>query len=133
VSAPQEIVRKVSLFESMSDRDLQQLADSFKERSFSQGDVILSEGRGGVGFFLIGEGVVTYTVDGKEVGSGSPGEYFGEVALISDSARSATVTAATDVTVYGMTLWDFRALVEKNPDVASRLLQVMAERQSTQS
>ena len=126
-------MRKVSLFESMSDRDLEHLADTFRERSFSEGDVILSEGQGGVGFFVIGEGMVKYTVDGKEVGSGSPGDYFGEVALISDSRRSATVTAATDVTVYGMTLWDFRALVEQNPDVASQLLQVMAERQSAQS
>jgi CRP-like cAMP-binding protein len=133
VPAPREILRRVSLFEGVSDRDLKHLADSLKERSFSQGDVILSEGEGGVGFYVIGEGTVTYTADGKDVGSGGPGDYFGEVALISDSPRSATVTAGTDVTVYGMTLWDFRALVQENPDVASQLLQVMAERQSSQS
>jgi CRP-like cAMP-binding protein len=131
--APLEIMRMVNLFEGVSDRDLEHLADSLKERSFSEGDVILTEGEGGVGFFVIGEGTVTYSVDGKDVRSGSPGEYFGEVALISDGQRSATVTAASDVTVYGMTLWDFRALVQNNPDVASRLLQVMAERQGLQS
>lgn len=130
--APQEILRRVSLFEGVSDRDLKHLADSLKERSFSQGDVILSEGAGGVGFYVVGEGTVTYSVGGKNIGSGGPGDYFGEVALISDSSRSATVTAATAATVYGMTLWDFRALVQENPDVASRLLQVMAERQGSQ-
>src|SRR5262245_30209157 len=133
VPAPPEIMRRVDLFEAVSDRDLEHLADSLKERSFSEGDVILAEGEGGVGFFVIGEGTVAYSVMGKDAGSGGPGEYFGEVALINQGPRSETVTATSDVTVYGMTLWDFRALVEKNPDVASRLLQVMAERQSDQS
>ncbi len=133
MSAPVEILRQVGLFESLSDRDVERLADVFKERAYSEGDVILSEGTGGVGFYVIGDGSVNYSVAGKDVGSAGSGEYFGEVALISDSPRSATVTAASDVTVYGMTLWDFRALVEDNPSVASELLQVMAKRHSPES
>jgi CRP/FNR family cyclic AMP-dependent transcriptional regulator len=133
VTAPAEVLRTVSLFKSLSDRDVERLADVFRERDFSEGDVILSEGETGVGFYVIGDGTVNYDIEGKEVGVGGPGDYFGEVALISDTPRSATVTAASDVTVYGMTLWDFRALVEENPAVASELLQVMANRQSTES
>lgn len=133
VSAPVEILRQVGLFESLSDRDIEGLANTFKERLFSEGDVILSEGKSGVGFYVIGDGSVSYSVAGEEVGSGGPGQYFGEVALISDSPRSATVTATSDVIVYGMTLWDFRALVEENPAVASELLQVMARRHSPES
>ena len=131
--APPEILRRVDLFESLSDRNLERLADTLEERAFSEGDAILTEGKGGLGFYVIGEGTVTYSVNGKDVGSGGPGEYFGEVALIGDSPRAATVTAASDVTVYAMTLWDFRVLVRKNPDVASELLQVMAKRHSTES
>ena len=131
--APPEILRSVDLFESLSDRNLERLADTLEERAFSEGDAILTEGKGGLGFYVIGEGTVTYSVNGKDVGSGGPGEYFGEVALIGDSPRAATVTAASDVTVYAMTLWDFRVLVRKNPDVASELLQVMAKRHSTES
>ena len=131
--APPEILRRVDLFESLSDRNLERLADTLEERAFSEGDAILTEGQGGLGFYVIGEGTVTYSVNGKDVGSGGPGEYFGEVALIGDSPRGATVTAASDVTVYAMTLWDFRVLVRKNPDVASELLQVMAKRHSTES
>jgi signal-transduction protein with cAMP-binding, CBS, and nucleotidyltransferase domain len=56
VPAPQEILRRVSLFEGVSDRDLKHLADSLKAMAFSQGDVILSEGAGGVGFYVVGEG-----------------------------------------------------------------------------
>jgi CRP/FNR family transcriptional regulator, cyclic AMP receptor protein len=133
VPAPPEILREVGLFETLSDRDIQRLAEAWRKRNFSAGDVILTEGEHGVGFYVIGEGTVTYSVNSEDVGSAGPGDYFGEIALISDSPRSATVTAATDVTVYAMTLWDFRALVEEKADVASRLLQVMAERQSTQS
>jgi CRP-like cAMP-binding protein len=133
VPAPPEILRSVDLFESLSDRNLERLADTLEERAFSEGDAILTEGKGGLGFYVIGEGTVTYSVNGKDVGSGGPGEYFGEVALIGDSPRAATVTAASDVTVYAMTLWDFRVLVRKNPDVASELLQVMAKRHSTES
>jgi CRP-like cAMP-binding protein len=133
VPAPPEILRRVDLFESLSDRNLERLADTLEERAFSEGDAILTEGQGGLGFYVIGEGTVTYSVNGKDVGSGGPGEYFGEVALIGDSPRGATVTAASDVTVYAMTLWDFRVLVRKNPDVASELLQVMAKRHSTES
>ncbi len=131
--APPEILRRVDLFESLSDRNLERLADTLEERAFFEGDAILTEGQGGLGFYVIGEGTVTYSVNGKDVGSGGPGEYFGEVALIGDSPRAATVTAASDVTVYAMTLWDFRVLVRKNPDVASELLQVMAKRHSTES
>ena len=117
----------------MSERDIKRLADALKKRVFPEGDVILAQGEGGIGFFVIGEGTVEYSVDGKRVGSGGPGDYFGEVALIDDEPRSATVTAATDVTVYGMTRWDFRAFVDENADIASGLRQVMAKRQSTES
>jgi CRP/FNR family cyclic AMP-dependent transcriptional regulator len=130
---PPEILREVGLFDGLSDRDIQRLAEAWRARVFSAGDVILTEGEYGVGFYVIGEGTVTYSVNGEDVGSAGPGDYFGEIALVSDSPRSATVTAATDVTVYAMTLWDFRALVEEKADVASRLLQAMAERKSTES
>ncbi len=112
----------------MSGRDLERLARTFKERQFPAGDTIAKEGEGGVGFFVIGEGNVTYSIGGEEKGSGGPGDYFGEIALIDDGARSATVTAATDVTAYGMTSWDFRPFVEENATVAWQLLQMLAKR-----
>jgi CRP/FNR family cyclic AMP-dependent transcriptional regulator len=128
VPAPPELVRKVELFESLSDRDITRLAESFKERVFAEGDVIASEGERGVGFWIIGAGTVDYSVGGQRTGSGGPGQYFGEVALIDDGARTATVTAVTDVTAYGMTPWEFRPLVEESAGIAWELLQVMAKR-----
>ena len=126
--APTELLRKVELFESLSDRDLKRLADSFKESTFSAGDVIATEGQRGVGFFVISDGTVDYSVHGDRVGSGGPGDYFGEVALIDDGARTATVTATTAVTAYGLTSWEFRPLVVENAEIAWGLLQTMARR-----
>jgi len=128
VPAPTDLLRRVELFESFSDRDLKKLADSFKESTFSSGDVIAREGQRGVGFFVISEGSVDYSIHDDKVGSGGSGDYFGEVALIDDGPRTATVTATSDVTAYGLTSWEFRPLVEENASIAWELLQKMAKR-----
>ncbi|HZQ65290.1 MAG TPA: Crp/Fnr family transcriptional regulator [Gaiellaceae bacterium] len=128
MAAPTELLRSVPLFNGLSNRDLGRLAQSFKERTFPAGETIATEGTGGVGFFVIGEGEVSYVVNGEEVGRGGPGEYFGEIALIDDGPRSATVTAASDVTAYGLTSWEFKPLVEENAAIAWELLQVLAKR-----
>jgi len=126
--APTQLLRRVPLFAGLSDRDLNGIAQSFKERKFSAGDTIAEEGKGGVGFFVIGQGEVTYSIHGEEIGQGAAGDYFGEIALIDDGPRSATIKAATDVTAYGLTSWEFRPFVEANASIAWQLLQVMAKR-----
>jgi CRP/FNR family cyclic AMP-dependent transcriptional regulator len=126
--APTDLLRRVPLFADLSDRDLGKLAQSFKESKFSAGDVIAAEGKGGVGFFVIGEGEVAYSIRGEDKGRGGAGDYFGEIALIDDGTRSATVTATTDVTTFGLTSWEFRPLVEENAAIAWQLLQTLAKR-----
>ena len=128
MAASVDLLRTVPLFAELSNRDLKRVAQTFKESRFSAGDVIAAEGRGGVGFFVIAEGEVAYSVDGEETGRGGPGDYFGEIALIDDGPRSATVTATTDVTAYGLTSWEFRPLVEENASIAWHLLEVLAQR-----
>ena len=129
MAAPIELVSKVPLFAELSGRDLERLAQTFKERKFSAGDTIATEGTGGVGFFVIGDGTVGYSVKGQETGTGGPGQYFGEIALIDDEARrTATITADSDLTCYGITSWEFRPLVETNAQIAWKLLQVIAKR-----
>ena len=133
MSALAELLRDVRLFASLPDDEIERLAASLKESTFPEGSVILTEGQGGLAFFVIGDGTVEFSVDGERVGSGGAGDYFGEIALLDDRPRAATVTAASDVTVYGMTFWEFRALVEENPDVGAELRRVMAERLSRES
>jgi CRP/FNR family cyclic AMP-dependent transcriptional regulator len=128
VPAPQELIQQVPLFSGLDKKDLQGLASSMKQRTFEPGDTIATEGESGVGFFIIEEGEATVTVHGDEVATMKAGDSFGEVALIDDGARTATVTAKTQLKCYGITSWEFRPLVAENADLAWKMLQEMAKR-----
>jgi CRP-like cAMP-binding protein len=128
VAAPAELIQKVPLFADLDRKELQDLAGWFKERTFSEGEEVVSEGRGGIGFFVIEEGQAGVSIHGDERGSLGPGDYFGEVALIDEGARSATITAKSNLRTYGLTSWEFRPLVESNASIAWKLLQTMAKR-----
>jgi CRP-like cAMP-binding protein len=128
VPASPELITRIPLFAGLSARERQSVAQSFKERKFDAGEVVASEGTGGIGFFVIGEGEADVSVRGDIKATLGPGSYFGEIALIDDGARTATITAKTDLTCYGMTSWDFRPLVETNAAIAWKLLQTLAKR-----
>lgn len=121
-----EQLREIDLFSALDTGDLRALAASFKEVTFKPGEEIVGENRGGVGFFIIEDGEAAVTVRGSERARLGPGDHFGEIALIDEGLRSATVTAATEVRCQGLTSWAFRPLVEHNATIAWKLLQVMA-------
>jgi CRP/FNR family cyclic AMP-dependent transcriptional regulator len=123
-----EMLKRVPLFAGLDDRELQEIAISMRERRFKAGDTVTQEGAGGVGFFVVQEGKADVKVGGETKGSVGPGDYFGEIALINESPRTATLTASTDMLCYGMTPWDFRPLVESNSTIAWKLLTAMAEK-----
>ena len=125
--APTELLEQVPLFSGLEHRDLEQIAGSMKQRRFDAGETVATEGEQGVGFFLIESGTAKVTVAGDERRTLGPGDYFGEVALISGSDRTATVTAESDLTCWGMTSWAFRPIVEENASIAWKLLQAMAK------
>jgi CRP/FNR family transcriptional regulator, cyclic AMP receptor protein len=122
------MLKKVPLFADLDDRELQQISSSMRERRFKAGDSVTQEGAGGVGFFVVEEGEADVSVGGEARGSVGPGDYFGEIALINESPRTATLTARTDMLCYGMTPWDFRPLVESNATIAWKLLTAMAQK-----
>jgi len=128
MSAPPELVQGVPLFADLDKRELQGLASSMKERSFQPGQTIASEGQTGIGFFVIAEGTAKVTQGEQERATLGPGDYFGEIALIDAGTRTASVTADSDLKVYGLTSWEFRPLVESNASIAWKLLQAMAKR-----
>ncbi|MFN2468462.1 MAG: cyclic nucleotide-binding domain-containing protein [Gaiellaceae bacterium] len=125
--APVELIQRVPLFADLERRELEQLANSFKERRFDAGAAIAEEGEGGVGFFVVGEGEASVEQDGTQVATLRSGDYFGEIALIDSGKRTATVKAETPLLCYGLTAWDFRPLVESNSSIAWKLLQAMAK------
>jgi len=89
---------------------------------------VTQEGAGGAGFFIVETGEAAVSVDGQPRGSIAPGDYFGEIALLTGSDRTATVTAQTDMLCYGLTTWDFKPLVESNSGIAWKLLTAMARK-----
>jgi CRP/FNR family transcriptional regulator, cyclic AMP receptor protein len=128
MSAPVDVLRNVPLFADLDEDDLAGLANQMKERRFTEGSPMTSEGKGGAGFFVITEGSASVSVQGEVRATLSSGDYFGEIALIDEGTRSASITAATDVTAYGMTSWEFKPFVEDHPQVAWALLKTLAQR-----
>ena len=128
MAAPVDLLKQVPLFQGLDNRSLKRLAETFTDRSFVTGQELTIEGSGGVGFFVIESGEARVTVDGEERRTLGAGDFFGEVALLDAGLRTATVTAASDGKMYGLTQWQFRPLVEENASIAWPLLQAMAKR-----
>jgi CRP/FNR family cyclic AMP-dependent transcriptional regulator len=123
-----DLLKKIPLFAGLDKRELKRLRSSFNERTFDAGEPVAVEGEAGAGFFVIESGEAVVTVHGDERGRLGPGDYFGDVAMIDQGDRTATIQADSDLKCYGLTFWDFRPLVESDARIAWPLLQVMAKR-----
>jgi CRP-like cAMP-binding protein len=122
-----DLLQRVPIFSDLDRKELERIAASMKQRTFEAGDNVTQEGTGGVGFFVIEEGEARVTIGGEERRRLGPGDYFGEVALLNESARTATIVAETDLRCYGLTSWEFRPLVETHGSIAWKLLQAMSK------
>ena len=122
-----EIMRRVALFEGLSGRELQSVADAAKERRYDTGDTIVSEGESGVGFFVIADGEARVESHGARRATLRPGASFGEVALLDETGRrSASVIAESPMRVFGITAWQFTPLLEQNPAIAIKIAKGLA-------
>jgi CRP-like cAMP-binding protein len=123
-----ESLKSVPLFAGVRDKELGRLAKVMRESRFNEGEVITTEGRSGIGFFLIEDGNATVSLRGEIVRTLGPGDHFGEIALIDEGPRSATVTATTDLRCRGLAAWEFKSFVQEHPEVAWPLLETLASR-----
>jgi CRP/FNR family transcriptional regulator, cyclic AMP receptor protein len=121
-----DLLQRVPLFSGLDPRELETIARTVHERTFAPGETVAQEGQGGVGFFLIRDGNAKVDVGGQEVRTLGPGDHFGEIALITEGPRTATVTAETELSCYGLTPWEFRPLVQTNANIAWKLLLALA-------
>src|SRR5215813_588066 len=126
--APVAALQRVPLFADLSESEVEQIALLFKERHFRPGETVVKEGADGAAFFLIDSGEATVSVGGAERASLKAGDYFGEIALIDEGARSATIMAATEMVCWGLTLWEFRPLVVENGLIGWKLLQSLTKK-----
>jgi CRP/FNR family cyclic AMP-dependent transcriptional regulator len=123
-----DLIGRVPLFSECTSRELRAIASASKEVTHKQGDVLAREGDKGIGFFVIAEGTAKVSIGDRSRGKLGPGDFFGEISLLDEGPRSATVVAESPMRLYGLTAWTFRQLVNKNPAISQKLLRVMADR-----
>jgi len=125
--APLAVLKCVPLFIDLNQRELRQIARLFKARHFAEGQTVVQEGSGGAAFFVIESGDAAVIIGGRKRKVLKPGDFFGEIALIDEGTRMATIVAVTDLACYGLTYWDFRPVVQANGRIGWKLLQRMAK------
>ena len=125
---PVETLQRVPLFAELDRKEVEQIARLFKERRFSEGETVVLEGSGGAAFYLIQSGEATVSIRGSEKATLKPGDYFGEIALIDEGPRAATISASTELVCYGLTLWEFRPLVQGSGVIGWKLMQSLVKK-----
>jgi CRP/FNR family transcriptional regulator, cyclic AMP receptor protein len=119
---------RVPLFAGLSKKELAQLARMSDDVEVDAGHVLCREGESGREFFVIVDGDVEVTRKGKAVKRGGGDDFFGEIALLEDIPRTATVKAKTPLRLFVLTRRDFRHLVETSPSVERKVMQSLARR-----
>lgn len=118
-----------SLFAALSRHELEELAKVTEDLEFEPGKVLAREGEIGHEFFVILEGEVAVERDGQEVRTLGSGDFFGEIALIWESARrTATVVARSHVRLFVLTRQAFRGLMAHHPDIERKVLEALEQR-----
>ena len=112
----------VPLFSDLSQKDLGRILDRTKETVHKEGESVVSEGHGGIGFHLITEGTADIVRSGRKVDSIKAGDFFGEMTLIDGAPRSASVIATSDLTTIVLSQWEFKPLIKAHPEMAWKLL-----------
>ena len=124
--APIALIWKIKLFAGLTERELAAVAAPFQDEVFEEGAVVVEEGTTGSGFFVMETGRARVSVRDQELRELGPGDHFGEIALIADSPRTATVTAISRLRCHTISRDDFRRIVETQPSIAWKLLENLA-------
>jgi CRP-like cAMP-binding protein len=123
-----DLLRRTPLFGSCSRRELIQVARAADEVDFVDGRTLIKEGAVGREFFVLIDGSVDVRRKGRKIDALGPGDYFGEVALITDKPRNATVTTTSHVRALVLTKQSFRQLLAQNPALSLKVLHAVGER-----
>ena len=126
-------LNRVPLFRGLKQRQLERLAEKLVPREYTAGQAIVTQGKGGEGFFIIASGgaeAVRERADGTKVVVNTLGatDFFGELALLDDGLRTASVVATEATQCLALTRWDFRAVLKEDVDMAIVILEELAKR-----
>jgi CRP-like cAMP-binding protein len=123
-----EALKRAPLFEGLSRKQLTELARLTEDVDFKAGEILCRQGERGQEFFVIMEGEVEVTRNGKTVALGRSGEFFGEISLIENVPRTATLTAKTPIRFFVLTRQSFLPLLDAQPDIERKVLRALAQR-----
>lgn len=123
-----EALKRAPLFDGLSRKELTQLARVSEDMEIPAGTALCKEGEIGHEFFVLVDGKVDVTRNGRKVAMRGSGEFVGEIALIEQTPRTATVTAKTPLRVFVLTHQGFRSLLDENPSVERKVLRTLARR-----
>jgi CRP/FNR family cyclic AMP-dependent transcriptional regulator len=123
-----ELIKKVPLFSKLSKKELEQVAHIADELDLPNGKLMAEEGDRGREFFVLLEGEADVTKGDKSINTMREGDFFGEIALVTQMPRTASVRATTDVRVLVVTERDFSALLKHSPQVSRGVAEALAER-----
>jgi CRP/FNR family transcriptional regulator, cyclic AMP receptor protein len=123
-----KLISGVPLFAQCSKAELQEIAAIADEIDIDEGKELTREGSPGREFFVIIEGTASVAQDGEQINDLGPGDFFGEVALVKDTPRTATVTATSPVRALVVTAQNFRRLIEHQPNIERTVLKALVDR-----
>jgi CRP-like cAMP-binding protein len=123
-----ELIRKVPLFAHLSKRQLEQIAQIADEIDLREGKEMTKQGSRGREFFVLLEGDAEVKKDGRRINRLKGGDFFGEIALVSDVPRTATVIASSPVRALVITDRSFKRLLQDAPQIQAKVLSALAER-----
>src|SRR5690242_11096423 len=123
-----ELLKHVPLFAGCSNKELGEVARVADEIDFRAGKTLIREGSPGREFFVLVDGTAEIKRKGRKIDSAGPGDFFGEMALLSDQPRNATVVTTSPVDALVVTARNFRTLVETNPLIALKVMRAVADR-----
>jgi CRP-like cAMP-binding protein len=126
-AAAAEDLAGIPLFDSLEPDERAAIAPWFELENVSPGVNLTGEGASGYSFFVLRGGTATVTVSGEEVRVLGPGDFFGELALLGDGRRTATVTTATEAQVLVLFGTEFRRLQQEQPEIAERIESALRE------
>jgi CRP-like cAMP-binding protein len=111
----------IALFDDLEPEELATIAPWFEVQEASPGVRLTGEGAAGYSFFVLSDGTANVTIDGAEVNALGPGDFFGELAILGDGVRTATVTTTSPARLLVLFGTEFRQLAEQHPDLARRI------------
>ena len=123
-----DLIRGVPLFASSSKQGLAEIASIADEIDLPEGKTLITEGDTGREFFVLIDGTAEVARGGKRVASIGPGDFFGEIALITKTPRNATITTTSPVRALVITDRAFRQLLDRAPQIQIGVLTALAER-----